>query len=723
MSAYSCTFSGNTAYDGGAIYNDGTISSATGCAFSGNSAFDGGAIYNDGTISSATDCTFSGNSAPDDIGGAIYNDGTISSATGCTFSGNSAPNDIGGAIYNDGTINSAAGCTFSGNTAYDGGAIYNDYGGTINSATGCTFSGNSAPNGSGGAIWNDGTISSATGCTFSGNSAPNGSGGAIFCQDLYGSASIAMTSCTILNSTATDGGGIYLDLENGESTAEFSCNRIVNNTATTGNAVYVTAATAITVNAKNNWWGVNDAASAAPSLFFDPGNYLVYTPWMEVGAIVAPAFPLSAQPITFIADFTENSNGQTITECHIPDGTPVAFSTPQGTIAPALGATVNGQADALLTTTANPILLKFEVGPGQEAFDASFELFVSHTGYSRLNWGCICSDSGTQHVVIGSYVNSNDNSIRGFVFDSGMGTCTEITPALDFSSSIIVNHVVYNQAGQINIALLLQSGTNYSIQLATCTFNGSKWVFNTVGSPQPVSQASHIQMITDAGNVYIAVDSYPQLTVYSLDLSTGTITNPIIQTNKSAQGDFLYWLHYNNAIYLVQGYYTANGTTIATYNVTLGSSIDPGVETTIATALSQAYRCAVGVNYLVIGGSSLDANNTNVATLIQYGVNGDGTLSQIGNAHIIDGTRVNYCERCLCSTGDNLIVGTDTNLFTFDSNNFQQLASLANPIGCKNVCWCCNTTNMYGAAIQEARANPGFTFEQVGTQITQQCTL
>ena len=41
-----CTFTGNTAAYGGAIYNSGTINSVSGCTFTGNKASYGGAICN-----------------------------------------------------------------------------------------------------------------------------------------------------------------------------------------------------------------------------------------------------------------------------------------------------------------------------------------------------------------------------------------------------------------------------------------------------------------------------------------------------------------------------------------------------------------------------------------------------------------------------------------------------------------------------------------------------
>ncbi len=109
VTAYNCTFTGNTADSGGAIIGG----SAYNCTFTGNTAIegDGGAI-NSG---SAYNSIFTGNTANDD-GGAI-NGG---SAYNCTFTGNTAIEGDGGAIY----WGSAYNCTFTGNTAkHDGGAM------------------------------------------------------------------------------------------------------------------------------------------------------------------------------------------------------------------------------------------------------------------------------------------------------------------------------------------------------------------------------------------------------------------------------------------------------------------------------------------------------------------------------------------------------------------------------------------------------------------------
>ena len=103
------TFTQNSASygRGGAIYNSTTVNGGVTTAdvenstFNGNSAyFYGGGFANDGGNAQLRDCTFSGNSA--NSGGAIYNayDNAVELITNCTISGNTA-SYIGGCVCND----------------------------------------------------------------------------------------------------------------------------------------------------------------------------------------------------------------------------------------------------------------------------------------------------------------------------------------------------------------------------------------------------------------------------------------------------------------------------------------------------------------------------------------------------------------------------------------------------------------------------------------------
>lgn len=194
LSVTNGTFSGDTAYQGGAIWTDSSSStgptlSIGGSTFSndattytggscGNDSGYGGAIYNS-IPATLTNDTFTGN---DGSAVSVWADTTIS---GGTFSGNKAGGycsvGYGGAIYAEGPV-TITNATFSNNIAGSpttqyafgyGGAIYSDY---DLSVTGSTFSGNQAGTannayGYGGAIdMNDGNLTVGS-STFTSNTA------------------------------------------------------------------------------------------------------------------------------------------------------------------------------------------------------------------------------------------------------------------------------------------------------------------------------------------------------------------------------------------------------------------------------------------------------------------------------------------------------------------------------------------------------------------------
>jgi len=135
---------------GGAVANAGTLRVAN-SAFSGNYAYNGGALYNNAGTLSVTNSTFSGNYAYN--GGAIFNSLGSVTVTNSTFSSNGASNDPGtpgggGAIRNGAGVLSVTNSSFSGNSAYTGGAIETSmaYNATL-TVTNSTFSGNSAQTG------------------------------------------------------------------------------------------------------------------------------------------------------------------------------------------------------------------------------------------------------------------------------------------------------------------------------------------------------------------------------------------------------------------------------------------------------------------------------------------------------------------------------------------------------------------------------------------------
>jgi hypothetical protein len=134
------TFTDNRASTGGAVSSGGVISGSSlainNSAFTGNTASGfGGAIFNGPDFSfdsiplaTASNCTFAGNTALD--GGGIFNTDATLALSNSTFAGNSA-SEFGGAIFSghgsspDSTsLVTANNCTLADNTALDGGGIF-----------------------------------------------------------------------------------------------------------------------------------------------------------------------------------------------------------------------------------------------------------------------------------------------------------------------------------------------------------------------------------------------------------------------------------------------------------------------------------------------------------------------------------------------------------------------------------------------------------------------
>ena len=216
-------FINNTAMDGGgAIYNAaGANIGALSGNFVGNTTTDnwpikdGGAILNEGKITSINANFFDNISASD--GGAIYNSGTVEHITG-DFISNSA--NSGGAIYNTSVIGSIAG-NFVEN---DGGAIYN-YSGSIGK-----IDGNFISNSGRGAIYNQAKLSSVSG-NFIRNSSTNSAGA------IYTSSKIDLISGTFIeNTTSNFGGAIFIDHAGTNTiTADF----VRNYASSGGGAIYL----------------------------------------------------------------------------------------------------------------------------------------------------------------------------------------------------------------------------------------------------------------------------------------------------------------------------------------------------------------------------------------------------------------------------------------------------------------------------------------------------
>jgi parallel beta-helix repeat protein len=165
-----------------------------GCTFTGNTAVDGGGMYNyENSNPTLTNCTFTGNTATGDLwgyqglGGGMLNLLSSPTLTNCIFTSNTANNSGGGINANIGSAPVITYCTFVGNTAGSGGQ------------------------GSGGGmiIWDTDGVTMSD-CVFEGNIA-NNMGGGVYAANYYdqSAANLTLLSCSFTNNTAGQGGGQY----------------------------------------------------------------------------------------------------------------------------------------------------------------------------------------------------------------------------------------------------------------------------------------------------------------------------------------------------------------------------------------------------------------------------------------------------------------------------------------------------------------------------------
>jgi uncharacterized repeat protein (TIGR01451 family) len=197
------TFDGDNAGDaaGGAVYMDSSDLSVSGSSFSGDEGWGGGAIYVDGSSTTAaqtvTTSTFSDNLGTSDQAGAIYDASGDLSVSRSTFTGNNASESGGAFEYDSGDGLSLTNDTFDGNQAPEGGAIYFDT--TASSGTVALLNDTIVRNSGydGGGIWNPADANTIENTIVADNSGGVTSGGGGDCYE----------SSTTDNAGAADKGG------------------------------------------------------------------------------------------------------------------------------------------------------------------------------------------------------------------------------------------------------------------------------------------------------------------------------------------------------------------------------------------------------------------------------------------------------------------------------------------------------------------------------------
>lgn len=263
----------------------------------------------------------------------------------------------GGAIHTHVNL-TAIDCTFKNNNAERGGAVFLCEGAAT--FIRCTFTNNHAIE-TGGAIFSYGYNSlTVKDSAFTGNTVgPGGYGGAIF---IHENQYFEIIGNHFLNN---NGSAIYINSGIRETASESPLANIINFNRFYGNTPYgiyydieqpssnsVSSADATsTFDAKYNWWGSNAGPNSAGA---DKTNLesTYYAPWIVMKLTPKKVVINGGETTLLTASFLYDNNGtyHDPANGHIPDGTPVTFTTSLGQVGSQTITvyTVNGIATATL---------------------------------------------------------------------------------------------------------------------------------------------------------------------------------------------------------------------------------------------------------------------------------------------------------------------------------------------------------------------------------------
>ncbi|HII84266.1 MAG TPA: DUF11 domain-containing protein [Methanobacterium subterraneum] len=405
MTITDSTLKGNTATDGGGIYNYQSTITITGSTIQENNAVVGAGIWSSGTTT-ISDSTITGNIASIQGGGIDHRGGTLT-VTDSNITHNTATS-YGGGISNDGALN-IQNSAINDNTAMFGGGIYNIDREVVLDNTELlrnTASGVDVNGARGGAIFNYNGAVTIDNSIINYNTATaltDSFGGGIYTRG----GSLTVTNSNINHNTATAvsnvyGGGIYTY----DTTVTMNFNRIVGNSP---KAIYHSLDSQYgTVNAEYNWWGSN--YDAITSYF---GSVDIW-PWLYMTFQADPTTIQQGSTSTLTANFNNAWDGENqVTPFdpvigHLPDGTPVTFTTDLGQVGSQTvdKPTVNGVATATLTGTESGLanlsgILDDETLTGNVEVENNpcANVTITKTGNGPLNVG----DTGTFTVSLHNY--------------------------------------------------------------------------------------------------------------------------------------------------------------------------------------------------------------------------------------------------------------------------------------------------------------------------------
>ena len=510
------TFTSNSAGSkGGAIYNTGRIGASSDTApaivatFDSNSAYSGGAIYNNtsGTIY-GINSTFTKNRAIGGYGngGAIDNEGTITYIEGSFgTSGDSTKGNTGaygGAIYhNSNTAISRIGdenaltTGFYYNNATEGGALFNETNKTITTVN-AVFDHNSAT--SGGAVYNKGTITTLKG-EFTNNTATS-NGGVLFNS---GGVVSNMSGVFTSNTSNAWGGVVYnsgtSDL--GELTGTFSSNN-----ATFGGVLFNETST---VDLISGTFTGNRATTGAGGVLYTRGN---------ITEISGTFSNNTASTYGGVLELGDSSNSVTIGKISgtFENNTAAsrgggAIYLSKGTVSDLSGtfrnnSSTSGTGGAINTNTGTT--LNITTTSGNTLFsgntDSTGSNAIDGSGTINMNAGEGKSITFDDKITGTSTININDSSVKS---DMTSGTVTfnesvNATAATVSGGTVNLNNTFTSNALNLTDGTVNLGNTNSALNVTNFTASGG-----TLSTQNGTTSATNLGNVVLNGVLSLAMDA------------------------------------------------------------------------------------------------------------------------------------------------------------------------------------------------------------------------
>jgi uncharacterized repeat protein (TIGR01451 family) len=336
----------------------------------------------------------------------------------------------------------------------------------------------------------------------------------------------------------------------------------------------------------------------------------------------------------------------------------------------------------------------------------------------RFNFGCICSDVGGYHILIGSH---NMPSLQGNSIDFWSFTepsTVDFVGALDLGERIIMDSATYNTDLGMNIAVLTQTQEG-DTSIILVTYDGQSTVTHSI-IPLPSRAFKAQWIVPSSGIAYIVTDEQNGMSLYVVDLDTYdvTLSSSVPNFGAGLPSAFLRWYPQGNSLYVIQGY---DQQRIATYKVDLTTgTIKSGVSTDLSGDFAVIHSCATCYNSLVLGGTGTTEGQ---GKLVRYTIDNSGKLHDADSTTINGTSVVNYCERCCCQDSNYLLVGTDNGLYSLDDELDIVASYTLTTVNNTwiNTCWCCDEVGNYCIAVNND--HDAFVFKQNGSELTMVCKI